>query len=318
MKNKIFTSAIPTIVFVIFLLGILVVLSGCHQAPVSDASTWHAYLTDEEKQHPLAKYWYTSAEVNPEVLEALRSGPLELFEVLQWQDRFKLLEPGYHNGENGWRMMEDGSGYVAVRTFFPGATADMLDWWFVWAQKEEDIRYKIWYPGAHYAMAEMPTPGAPEYPGTKPNWGKSRFPVEDVGMGVDRIRLDFVPPGEFGFEELPEDSTMITVRVGFANGLFKHTDMIHYIRPVEGGVEMRSRFWIARDLEAMSGGWGLVAFIADNKLVKQLTLPAKAPKALAFHCATEFSQLASFLPELYRLYGSNNKPMQPTVIVPAD
>lgn len=303
MKKKILIPAILTTVLVFFVPGVLVVLLDYREPPVSDASTWHAYLTDEEKQHPLAKYWYSRADVNPKVLVALRSGPLKQSEVMQWRDRLKLLEPGYYSAENGWRLMEDGSGYVAVRTFFPGATAEMLDWWFDWAQKKENIRYKIWYPGAHYAMAEIPTPGAPEYPATKPSWGKTRFPVEDIGMGVNRIRLDFVPPSEFGFEELPEDTTMITVRVGFANGLVKHTDMIHYVRPVEGGVEMRSRFWLARDIEAMSGGLGLVAFIANNNLFKQLALPSNAPKELAFHCASEYSQLASFLPELYRLYG---------------
>jgi len=56
-------------------------------------------------------------------------------------------------------MLHDESGYVAVRTRFPGCTAEMIDWWFTWAKKEEDIRYKIWYPGAHYSMAETPTAG---------------------------------------------------------------------------------------------------------------------------------------------------------------
>jgi len=79
--------------------------------------------------------------------------------------------------------------------------------------------------------------------------------------------------------------------------------MIHYIRPVQGGVEMRSRFWMARDLEAMSGGIGLMAFFADNKFVKNKALPPNAPEELAFHCATEYSHLATFLPELYSLYG---------------
>ena len=258
-KNKIVVFSILTTVSVIFLFGILIFLLDYRQPPKTNATTWHAYLTDEERQHPLAKYWYSRADINPKVLEALRSGPLEKSEVMKWEDRFKLLEPGYQSAENGWRVMEDGSGYVAVLTFFPGATSEMIDWWFVWAQKEEDIRYKIWYPGAHYAMAEMLTPGAPEYPDAKPYWGKSRFPVEDVGMGTARIRLDFVPPSEFGFEELPEGSTMMAVRVGVANGIVKHTDMIHYIRPIEGGVEMRSRFWMVRDLEPMSGGLGLAA-----------------------------------------------------------
>lgn len=295
--------ALFSVISVVLVTGILIFFLDYQRPPQTDKSTWHAYLTDEEKQHPLAKYWYSRSEVNPQVLEALRNGPMEQSDVLKWEERSKLLEPGYSSAENGWRVMEDGSGYVAVRTFFPGATAEMLDWWFSWAQREEDIRYKIWYPGSHYAMAEMATPGAPGFPKTKAYWGKSRFPVEDVGMGTARIRLDFVPPSVFGFDDLPDDSTMLTVKVGVANGVFKHTDMVHYVRPVEGGVEMRSRFWMARELEPMSGGAGLAAFLA-SLIPKRLALPEKAPRELAFHCATEYSQLASFLPELYRLYGS--------------
>ena len=285
------------------IFGVFIAIFDYREPPETDSSSWHAYLTAEEMNHPLATYWFKRAAVDPVVLNALNSGPIQQGEVLRWQDRRSLLDPGYHGVENGWRRMDDGSGYVAVRTFFPGATPEMLDWWFEWAQKDEDIRYKIWYPGAHYAMSRALTPGAPDYENPKQYWGKSRFPVEDVGMGVAQLRLDFVPPYEFGFENIPANTTMLTVRVGAANGLLKTTDMIHYVRPVEGGVEMRSRFWMARDLEAMSGGAGLLGLVANNRFFKQRLLPDKGPRELAFHCVTEYSQLASFLPPLYRQYG---------------
>ena len=86
-------------------------------------------------------------------------------------------------------------------------------------------------------MSQTPTPGAPDYADPKPYWGNSRFTVEDVGMGVAQLRPDFVPPYEFGFENLPADTTMLTVRVGAASGVLKTTGMIHYVRPVEGGVD---------------------------------------------------------------------------------
>ena len=302
MKSRLVLGAI-CLTALIGVLGTLVAIFDVRSPPDTDGSSWHAYLTAEEINHPLAKYWYKRAPVNPQVLAALENEPLDESEVLRWEDRRKLLDPGYLPAENGWRRMKDGSGYVAVKTFFPGASAEMIDWWFEWAQEEEDIRYKIWYPGAHYAMSQAPTPGAPDYENPKPYWGKSRFPVEDVGIGVAQLRLDFVSPSEFGFESLPEDTTMLAVRVGAANGILKTTDMIHYIRPVEGGVEMRSRFWMARDLEGMSGGAGILAFFVDNQFFKRLILPDKLPRELALHCANEYSQLASFLPELYAQYG---------------
>jgi len=271
-------------------------------SPPSNPSSWHSYLTEDELQHPLAKYWFDRAEPDSNVLKALNAGQLSEEAVLSWDNRHKLAEEGYLPGENGWMRLKDGSAYIAVKTFFPGATIEMIDWWFEWAQREEDIRYKIWYPGAHYAMSQATTPNAPDYQYPKAYWGKSRFPVEDVGVGVARLRLDFVAPSEFGFEELPEGSTMLAVRVGLPNGLLKTTDMIHYVRSVEGGVEMRSRFWIARKFEAMAGGLGVAAALADNSLVKQILVPENLPQELALHCANEYSQLASFLPEVYSHY----------------
>ena len=272
--------------------------------PDSNPESWHAYLTQEELNHPLATYWFKRQFPDQSVIDALEGGPLKPDQVLMWDQRHKLVNRRSEPAPNGWAVFPDGSAYVAVNTFFPGATADMLDWWFEWAQREEDIRYKIWYPGAHYAMLQAPTPNAPVYQNPKAYWGTSRFPVEDVGVGVSRLRLDFVAPSEFGFDELPEGSTMLAVRVGLPNGLLKTTDMIHYVSPVEGGVEMRSRFWIARDFEAMSGGAGLAALLADNVVVKRILMPENLPQELALHCANEYAQLASFLPQVYATYAA--------------
>ena len=79
------------------------------------------------------------------------------------------------------------------------------------------------------------TPNAPDFQHPKAYWGKSRFPVEGMGVGVARLRLDFVAPSEFGFDELPEGSALLAVRVDLPNGRRKTTDMIHYVRSVEGG-----------------------------------------------------------------------------------
>lgn len=294
---------IAVVTALVIAMAVTIVLFEFRAPPERDASAWHAYLTEEELGHPLAKYWFRRAAPDSRVLSVLNNGPLPSGDALKWEDRERLIEPGYLGGENGWAKFDDGSAYVAVKTFFPGATAEMIDWWFEWAQREEAIRYKIWYPGAHYDMSQASTPNAPTYKNPKPFWGKSRFPVEDVGVGVSQLRLDFVSPSELGFDKLPEYSTMLAVRVGLPNGLLKTTDMIHYVRPVEGGVEMRSRFWIAREFEAMAGGLGLAAFLADNPLVKSVVVPENLPQELALHCANEYAQLASFLPEVFALYG---------------
>jgi len=117
------------------------------------------------------------------------------------------------------------------------------------------------------------------------------------------MRLDFVDPREFGFESTPNGGTIVCARVGLPNGLLKHTDMIHHVREVRDGLEMRSRFWMARAFEAMAGGTGVVASLLDIEAVKNQLLKPHAARELAFHCAQEYSQLASFLPELYTQYG---------------
>ena len=133
-------------VTLVLMASLLIVIFDLQSSPPSQPSSWHAYLTEDELQHPLAKYWFDRAEPDSDVLMALNAVPLRKDEVLSWDDRHKLAEEGYLPGENGWARFEDGSAYVAVKTFFPGATAEMIDWWFEWAQREEDIRYKIWYP----------------------------------------------------------------------------------------------------------------------------------------------------------------------------
>jgi hypothetical protein len=259
-------------------------------------SEWHAYLTDEERRHPLARYWYRTAPIADDVLTALRAGPIDPFKALAWEDRRRLSEPGDLPLENGWCHLPDGAGFVAVRTRFPGSTAAMIDWWFEWAQRDEIIRYKIWCPGAHYSMAQEPTPGVVRRSGGKPYWGMTRYPVEDVGRGAERLRLDFHDPRDFGFDGEPEGGTILCARVGLPNGWLKHSEFIHHVRPIDGGVEMRSRFWMARRPT------GPLAFVAGAAPVKRRLLGRHAARELAFHCAQEFSQLASFLPELHAAY----------------
>ena len=271
----------------------------------SESSDWHAYLTEAEKRHPLARYWYRYTPIADDVSADLSRGPMDSTDMLHWEDRTELSRPGYLAVENGYCMLPDGSGYVAVMTRFPGCTAEMLDWWFVWAQREENIRYKIWNPGAHYAMSQAPTPDFVRQPDDKPYWGSSRFPVEDIGMGVTRMRLDFVRPEAFGFGDTPEGGTILCVRVGLADGWLKHTDMIHHVRPVEGGLEMRSRFWMARQFEAMAGGADILASVLDFAAVKKRLLKPNGAEGMAYHCATEYSQLAGFLPELFEIYGGD-------------
>ena len=66
--------------------------------------------------------------------------------------------------------------------------------------------------------------------------------------------------------------------------------MTHFLRPCEGGSELRSFFWF---------GWQII----DGKAVKSIPdgvkVPAKGPVCLLNHNVKEFANLARILPSLY-------------------
>jgi len=67
--------------------------------------------------------------------------------------------------------------------------------------------------------------------------------------------------------------------------------MLHFVRETEDGVELRTRFWLGYH-------------ILDKKpyycFPKGVVIPAIAAKGLAIHNVLEYSNLRSFLPEIYR------------------
>jgi hypothetical protein len=67
--------------------------------------------------------------------------------------------------------------------------------------------------------------------------------------------------------------------------------MTHFVRAIESGVELRTRFWIGYQIDV------------NKKPVKVLPegviIPEFVPKALINHCAKEFAHLAKILAPLY-------------------
>ena len=267
-------------------------------------------LTDEEKTRPYAKYYYRQpAPVPGDVQSALAAGPIDPSEALAFEKINDLLGPGYHAKENGYCFMPDGSCYVAVLTRMPGVTGDMLDWWFSW-HALEDLRYKIWYPGSHTETG-VNDPGRlknKSLPFRERYWHTTHYPVEDVGIGKEKLSIKFLPPEEFGFDtarfETANVSTAICTRVGSENKKADHTDMCHLVRQVEGGVEMRSRFWIGRRIKVrMFSNGSLVNRLANTGFIRKMVIPRRTPYQMARHCAQEYNNLAQILPDLYREFG---------------
>lgn len=66
--------------------------------------------------------------------------------------------------------------------------------------------------------------------------------------------------------------------------------MVHLIREVPGGVEMRSRFWL---------GWHILNRKSVRCIPDGIRIPEFIIRGMALHNVHEFTNLASFLPQLY-------------------
>lgn len=268
-----------------------------------------AGLTAAEQAKPYAEFFYRPlAPIADDVVRALRSGPIEPRDALVFERKNDLLNPGYHTCETGYCFMPDGSCYAAALTRMPGVTTHMLVWWFWW-HALEDLRYKIWYPGAHVAVrVKDPERLRNQYLSPRERfYHNPHYPVEDVGIGMERLIIDFMAPEDFGFDAArlaKEGMVAFCTRVGSFVKPAMHTDMCHVVRPTPDGVEMRSRFWIGRNMTLkFLPERSHINRLLNTRPMRKLFIPGNAPERMANHCAQEYANLAAILPELYREYG---------------
>ena len=253
-------------------------------------------ITDAQKRLSYAKYYDKPlAEVPKEKFKYLEA-PIDPAKALKIQDRNRLFEPGYLEEEIGYCQMEDGTTYVANLTLMPGVTVEMFDWWFAWHGLGE-LRYTLWDPSDHFsAVSTAQVQGRCEKLSLKERYYNTTHIIrEDIGEGPANIFANFRDPKEMGFQaELigtPACGTIVTANCGIYDwpGAAAQV-MCHFVREIEGGIELRSRFWI---------GW----HILDQKPVKMIPddvrIPVEAAHGLLAHNMLEFQNLADLLPRIY-------------------
>lgn len=238
-------------------------------------------LTETEKREPLAKYFYMPmAKPDQALVDSVNKGPINPERALTFDHLNDLLKPGYLPSEIGYCILPDGTGYVSSMVKMPEVTVEMLDWWFTWHQLDP-IRYKIWDHYVHYDIKvndkDRTKLLSDSLPIRQRNWGVTHIVNEDIGVGAGEIQINFVSPMEFGFDmdqfKEPNAATAIC-----AMGVAK---MVHIARPMNGGIELRSRFWFAANAH----------------------VPIVLLKGLNYHALDEYSNLAAILPSLYKEYG---------------
>lgn len=256
-----------------------------------------AYMQDKQKSY--YKYYATDIYAGEkETYDMIPDKPLDNSIAHRIQNRNDLFKPGYLPGEFGWWILEDGTGLVANKTFLPGVTGEMFDWWFAWHPMDR-LRYACWDNEDHYdvylddpAKARDLTKSMRER-----HWGSVHHVWEDTGLGADLLNLYFLRPGDMGFDESKLDSDVCSTIVcanGFTVGNDQMPDvpavMTHFLRPVEGGSELRSRFWF---------GYSIIDKEPVKLLPEGISIPEIVPKSLLNHNVKEFSNLSKILPSLY-------------------
>ena len=262
-------------------------------------------LTPEEKAKPYSKYFHNAPTPPPAEWLAAMNEPVDSAKATPVRRLNDLLNPGYLEVERGWCQMPDGTGFIANLIPMPGVTAEMFDWWFTWFALE-DLRYMLWYPPGHFAVTQNDRDRARALnPNLPMNERRLRleYVIEDVGgPSTDLIEIDFMSPEEFGFDmsrfHPPNAATavcgnpggiMLDPPPGIPNQKTAGV-MVHLIREVPGGVEMRSRFWL---------GWHILNRKSVRCIPDGIRIPEFIIRGMALHNVHEFTNLASFLPQLY-------------------
>jgi hypothetical protein len=248
------------------------------------------------------------APVAPDVLEAI-ARPIDPALAADRRDLDRLLDPEPLPAETGWCKLDDGCSYVAVRTEMPGLSAAMVDWWFGW-HPHDALRYRVWCPRDHEGTGiDTGSAMSRRSPGAKPFWGTTHFPVEDIGIGMRRLRIAFHRPSLLGFSgDVLDDPRVGTVVAGLSGDpklRLQHSLMVHVFLNAPGGLVLRSHFWLGAvirpDLPDRLAD--AAARLLNRPAVRARTIPARAPAGLADHCSREYAHLASILPEIHERFG---------------
>jgi phloretin hydrolase len=238
-----------------------------------------------------------------DTLEAIASGPIDPRQALALGNVDRLLDPTPLERETGWCMLPDRVAYVAVRTPMPGVTSEMANWWFDWHPRDP-LRYRIWHPLAHSDNSLQP----PARAGAMAHWGTTHHPVEDVGTGVVHARIEFLPPSAMGMStDALDDPRVATIVCGYAGDdrlHVRHSPMFHVFLREGAGVVLRSRFWLGAALRPYGPLGGIGGRLLNRPVVRRRALPKGLPRALATHCAEEYSNLGALLPELFGRFAS--------------
>ncbi|MBP2658809.1 MAG: hypothetical protein H6Q69_1841 [Firmicutes bacterium] len=246
-------------------------------------------LSLDEKKESCSKYYYQDmAKPLKELLDIASQGPGDCKNALRIENKNDLLKPGYLPMEVGYCNLENGTAVSASTTKMPGVTIEMFEWWFAW-HGLNPLRYKIWDPEDHIdtkvdykeRLTDKTIPMGERI------WDTTHTVIEDIGLGPQVLDISFRSPKYMGFDTNLMAKNNVHIVTANLNGL---VTMCHTIRPIECGIELRSRFWF---------GYNMRNGVIVKKLKDGEIMPLDGARAITFHALKEYSNLASILPRVY-------------------
>lgn len=254
---------------------------------------------------PYAHFMTANTATAPEaVLTAYRGGPLDPSRISPFSDvTTDLAATGYSATETGYGRLPDGVVFAAARTEMPRVTAAMWDWWFGW-HSVHSARYKLWHPDAHLHASLRRDLTAEDITDREKYVGNTTYVDEYVGPKLQQLAIEFRDPVRHGFA-IPAGHTVVLGRVGSSIAPVDLGWLAHQVRPVDGGCEMRSRFYLnIRGLHVPDAQEAACA-IARGATIDptDLVLGLDVARELMLHCGQEMHHLAAFLPELHAQFG---------------
>lgn len=254
----------------------------------------------EDKQKSYYKYYQQAMAEGPkERYDAITKGPGNNADALLIQNRNDLFNAGDLPGEFGYWLMDDGTALIANSTFFAGVDGEMFDWWFAWHPTDR-LRYAIWDSEDHYDVYLDDPAKARDMSLSmrQRHWGSVHNIWEDIGLGqVDLLRISFKNPADLGYDTSKIDTKACNALVCANVKILGNEQMpdvpvvmTHFLRPVEGGSQLRSRFWF---------GWQIIDGQPVKCIPDGMRIPEAGPVALLNHNVKEFSNLAHILPLVY-------------------
>ncbi len=250
-------------------------------------------VTEEEKETDLYKKYYLREMTPPNPMKFMHVGePKDGTKAQHPYDLNKLFDEGYMDMEIGFCQLPDGGATLANLTEMPGVTPEMFDFWFAW-HGLEDIRYKVWDREDHYfARTRNRDKALDKSLSMKERYWDTIHDVdENCGLGKEHIQINFRNPADIGFD--PEKLKDFKGTIVCAGNEYAPVIMCHFLRPVEGGCELRTRFWF---------GYSIIGGKPVKVLPDGVQFPLIPVQALLAHNIKEFANLAAILPSIYEEY----------------